>query len=144
MDPDTITLHISSNDGVVSNTANNTKISIYGFLPEKTKTYMCEVVNYIINIDSLNSPPGFFSLVVENFIKNGVSSNKKAYDIICDCSTINGEMKNKGSMFTVENFNNKDLTFQMIDPYGVIIADSVINDTVNTVWNLTIRLKPII
>jgi len=140
MDPNIFTYHISSYDASSNNSANNCVIKL-DRLP-RNKRFVCEAVNFVINLSSLTAAAssGYITLVCTDLIANGVSTNKKAYDIICDCSIITGELKNKGATFLVDNFNGREINFQLINNLGTALPNSVINDTDTTTWNLTLRI----
>lgn len=145
MDPSVFTFHISSHDAVDVDAANNCVIRI-DRLPSNQK-FLCEVVNCIVNVGTLDltgGAYGFVTLTAEGLMKSGLSTGYRQADVLCDLSTLTGELKNKGAMFIIDtDICRRDIRFNLIDPLGAIIPTGIINTNNTTVWNLTLRLKPI-
>ena len=143
---ESFTYIISSINGT-ADSANNSFIELAG-LPNYKK-YHCEVIDFIIDIETIDTSTiigSYASLVVDHGIQilNGVMHPRK-FDRLCNFSLTNGIMTAiKGYTFIVENFNKHTANFQLILPNQTRIPTVVINQTVSTHWTLALKMTPII
>ena len=138
---------ISSRDDLSNpNTASNCNITLGG-LPERTRYFRCRVLNFAINTISLLTTymtPGdshYFQLVSDNFIIGGVRSGNKSLNVITTYST--DFYARGGEVFNIANFNGKVINFRLLNEFDVQMDAVINNNTINTVWHLTLELTPI-
>ncbi len=122
--------------------ANNCMIKLRG-LPNNKRFY-CEVVNFMINTESLDvGIPSYLTVTADSFCDTGYMTNSR-FDIMCQFKTSEGGLKMAGNVFEVDNFNGKSINFQILDPSGSSIADNLFDALGHiTTWQLTLRMKPI-
>lgn len=146
---DSFTYVINSIDSVTSATANNCYIKLVG-LPTNRK-FKCEVIDFVIDVETLDLTTivaSYISVVVssEMQILDGVMHPRK-FDRICNVSLFSGtntsSFGNFGNVFTVGNFNNRLVNFQLLLPNMTRVATGTINQTSTTYWTLTLKMTPI-
>ena len=124
--------------------ANDVYIPLRG-LPN-AKRFYCEVVNFMINTESLALvaplPPSYITLTADDFCESGFMTYSRL-DVLCQCHTTDGGIKMSGNVFEVNNFNGKNIHFQLISPTGTVIPLGTIDQNgFITTWQLTLRMKP--
>lgn len=109
-----------------------------------SKRFYCEVVNFMINTESLAvACPTYLTLTADSFCETGYMTNSR-FDILCQFKTADGGLKMPGNVFEVDNFNGKNIHFQLVGPDGGTIANAVIDQGgFITRWQLTLRMKAI-
>jgi len=125
--------------------ANDCYIALRG-LPNNKRFYV-EVVNFMINTESLNAGAGvvptYLTLTADDFCETGFMTYSRL-DVLCQFKTADGGLKMNGNCFEVANFNGKNIHFQLVAPAGTVIplVDIDQNGFITT-WQLTLRMKPI-
>jgi len=122
--------------------ANDCFIVLRG-LPNNKRFY-CEVVNFMINTESLAvAIPTYLTLTADNFCETGFMTYSRL-DVLCQFKTADGGLKMNGNCFEVENFNEKNIRFQLVGPNGTVIPlNNIDQGGFITTWQLTLRMKPI-
>ena len=121
--------------------ANNCMIPLRG-LPNNKRFY-CEVVNFMINTESLAvGIPSYLTVTADTFCETGYMTNSR-FDILCQFRTADGGLKMTGNVFEVDNFNGKSINIQLVGPDGNTIANNLVDVGVITTYQLTLRMKPI-
>ena len=122
--------------------ANDTYIPLRG-LPNNKRFY-CEVVNFMINTESLDAGiPSYLTLTADSFCETGFMTYSRL-DVLCQFKTADGGLKMPGNCFQLDNFNGKNVHFQLADPYGDVVDNAHIDqNALITTWQLTLRMKPI-
>ena len=125
--------------------ANSCTIPLRG-LPTTYKKFRCEVLNFMINASTLNNASGlleFIGLTADTFVSHGYSTYKNGTaDVVAEVY-IADSMSFKRNQFVVDNFQYKEVKFELVDVYGFLIEDALINQTNDTVWTLSLLLHPI-
>ena len=122
--------------------ANDCYITLRG-LPNNKRFYV-EVVNFMINTESLAvAVPSYLTLTAEDFCETGFMTYSRL-DVLCQFKTADGGLKMNGNCFEVNNFNGKNIHFQLWSPTNVLIPLANIDQGgFITTWQLTLRMKPI-
>lgn len=106
------------------------------------KRFYCEVVNFMINSESLlPACPSYLTLTADNFCETGFMTFSRL-DILCQFKTSDGGLKMAGNCFEVDNFNGKNIHFQILVPDGSTLVNGIIDQAGYTTWQLTLRMKP--
>ncbi len=120
--------------------ANDVYIPLRG-LPN-AKRFYCEVVNFMINTETLIVGfPSYITLTADDFCESGFMTYSRL-DVLCQCRTTDGGIKMNGNCFEVNNFNGKNVHFQMVAPNGIVIPVGSIDQGGITTWQVTLRMKP--
>ena len=108
------------------------------------KRFYCEVVNFMINTESLAvAIPSYLTLTAKDFCETGFMTYSRL-DVLCQFKTTDGGLKMAGNCFEVNNFNGKNIHFQLVSPTGVVIPlNNIDQNALITTWQLTMRMKPI-
>lgn len=122
--------------------ANDCNIVLRG-LPNNKRFY-CEVVNFMINTESLAvGIPSYLTLTADSFCETGFMTYSRL-DVLCQFKTADGGLKMNGNCFEVDNFNGKNIHFQLVAPNGTVIPLNNIDQAgLITTWQLTLRMKAI-
>ena len=124
-----------------ANRCNDCTVVLRG-LPNNKRFY-CEVVNFMINTESLAPAcPSYLTLTADNFCETGFMTFSRL-DILCQFKTSDGGLKMNGNCFEVDNFNGKNIHFQILVPDGSTLVNGIIDQAGYTTWQLTLRMKPI-
>lgn len=109
-----------------------------------SKRFYCEVVNFMINTESLGAAiPTYLTLTAEDLCETGFMTYSRL-DVMCQFRTAEGGLKMAGNVFEVNNFNGKNIRFQLVAPNGLLIPANVIDQGgFITTWQLTLRMKPL-
>ena len=108
------------------------------------KRFYCEVVNFMINTESLAvAIPSYLTLIADDFCETGFMTYSRM-DVLCQFRTADGGLKMNGNCFEVNNFNGKNIHFQLVSPTGTVIPlNNIDQGGVITTWQLTLRMKAI-
>ena len=108
------------------------------------KRFYCEVVNFMINTESLSvAIPSYLTLIADDFCETGFMTYSRM-DVLCQFKTAEGGLKMNGNCFEVNNFNGKNIHFQLVSPTGTVIPLNNIDQAgFITTWQLTLRMKAI-
>lgn len=122
--------------------ANDCYIVLRG-LPNNKRFY-CEVVNFMINTESLAPAiPTYLTLTADSFCETGFMTYSRL-DVLCQFKTADGGLKMSGNCFEVDNFNGKNIHFQLVAPNGTVIPlNNIDQGGFITTWQLTLRMKSI-
>ncbi len=143
---DSFTYIISSSNSIVDATANNCSIKLAG-LPTNRR-FKCEVIDFAIDLETMNltaivASYSFLTASSEMQILDGVQHPQK-FNRICNISLQSGLLTSSfGNVFTVENFNNHTIIFQLGLPNNTLLPTANINQTSTTYWTLTLKMTPI-
>ena len=138
---------ISSRDDLSDNTRSSNCFITLGGLPNQTRYFRCRVLNFAINTSSLTTgymavgSSRIINLICDNFILSGSRAGNKDLNIISTYS-LDCPMRT-GSVFNIQNFNGRTLNFRLVDEAEVLITPVINQNTLNTVWYLTLELTPI-
>ena len=126
--------------------ASNCYITLGG-LPPGVRYFRCRVLNFVINTCSIISlwmggnDSHYLQLVCDNLILNGGRSGNKQLNVITTYSTDN--LMRTGEVFNIQNFNGKVLNFRLLDEFENLATNVLNENSINTVWTLTLELTPI-